>query len=77
MKRMPRETKRLVLRYLLDKEATSTEVARFLGISVAGASSYLRKLSQEGLVRREAIQDGRAYIYILTPQGRRWLSTRG
>ena len=78
------EAKTLVLTLLMGEgEATATEVADHLGITQAGASSYLLKLHRKGLLSRRRLRNGRLYsaqrIYALTEKGverLEWLEAR-
>jgi len=68
------ESKHAVLSFLIEAgEATASEIANVLGISQPGASSYLLKLHQKGLLSRRRSRNGRRFsrerIYSVTQKG--------
>lgn len=64
------QTKLLVLGLLSAGPATAQEVADYVGISTAGASSYLRKLHLQGLLgRRGAVGLSQEHTYYLKTKG--------
>ena len=76
------QTKLLVLGLLATGPATAREVASYLGISAAGASSYLRKLHFQGLLGRMRVGGplSQERIYYLTAKGANrldWLERLG
>ncbi len=77
------ETKLLALRFIDQVgEATTTQVAQFLGFTPAASSSYLLKLHRQGLLNRRKLRVGRRLSrergYRLSDKGFRklaWLET--
>ena len=68
------ESKYAVLSYVMDLGGiTSAAAAELLGVTRAGASSYLLKLHQKGLLSRRRLENGirfsRERIYSLTEKG--------
>lgn len=78
------ETKLAVLAFLDEQgEATAAAVAGYIGITPAGASSYLYKLQRKGLLGRRRLRKGngvsRERIYYVTEKGIErmdWLESR-
>ena len=78
------ETKLLTLSFIDEiGEVTAVEMAEYLDVTPAGASSYLRKLNRQGLIYRRKLRVGRRLsrerVYWLSEKGSRkmaWLETR-
>lgn len=62
----------MLLKFLLDKESvTVSNVADFMGVTMAAASSLLDRLEKGGLITRDRSETDRRVVYAgLTPQGR-------
>lgn len=64
------ETKILVLDLLATGPATSIDVAGSLGITHAGAASYMKKLHDQGLLGRQKLRPGsQERVYYLSAKG--------
>ena len=64
------ETKMLLLHLLGSGPATSAEVADHLNITHAGAASYMKKLHDQGLLRRQKLRPGsQERVYYLSAKG--------
>ena len=67
------ETKAYLLKFLLENgSATSAEIAEYLSVTRAGASSYLKKLHRQGLLGRGKLGEesgSQERVYYLTNKG--------